>query len=218
MQTERFDAPPPPLSQVGDHRGEKHNRLVVLGYAGRDRWGTSMWHCRCDCGGMTAVRIAHLRAGVVKSCGCERGHPLRIKFAGAALPGGDRVVRVEGDRAVIACDQGHTWEAGRRAMLARRLEARAGQGKRSQCPTCRVRGTVDMRGQTVGLLTVLERAGTDAPVDGRFHSQATWRVRCACGAEKVVRGAHLRRDQGAVRTCGARGCKARWRSLRVGAA
>lgn len=141
-----------------------------------------------------------------------------MELAGTALPGGDRAVRVEGDRVVVECLKGHTWEAGRRATLARRIEVHAGQRAHSQCPICRVNGTIDLRGEVFGLLTVLERAGTDAPADGHFLGQATWRVRCACGTEKVVRGAHLRRSEKVVRTCGARACKARWRAMRDGVA
>ena len=57
------------------------------------------------------------------------------------------------------------------------------------------------------MLEVLRRAGTDAPE----HGQATWWVRCECGTEKIVRGAHLRRTENAVRTCGSRECVRAWK-------
>ena len=30
------------------------------------------WHCKCDCGNETDVRIGHLTSGRIKSCGCAR--------------------------------------------------------------------------------------------------------------------------------------------------
>lgn len=52
-----------------DITGQKYNRLVVLGFAGRIRGG-SYWKCRCDCGAEVVVRGAQLKNGGTKSCGC----------------------------------------------------------------------------------------------------------------------------------------------------
>jgi len=56
-----------------------------------------------------------------------------------------------------------------------------------------VRGGVDLRGQTFGRLTALERAGSDG-------KNARWRCRCECGGECLV-GTHLLR-QGYTKSCG----------------
>lgn len=53
---------------------------------------------------------------------------------------------------------------------------------------------VDMLGRTYGRLTVIARAGSDG------GGRASWRCRCACGFEKVVRGENLRR--GRSTSCG----------------
>ena len=53
---------------------------------------------------------------------------------------------------------------------------------------------VDMVGQTVGLLTVIELAGVDR------WGQMRWRCRCACGRMHVAAGGKLRR--GEVKSCG----------------
>ena len=47
--------------------GQRFGRLVVGAYLARG-W----WECACDCGEIKAVRGGHLRAGLVKSCGCYR--------------------------------------------------------------------------------------------------------------------------------------------------
>ena len=54
--------------------------------------------------------------------------------------------------------------------------------------------TIDMVGQRIGRLVVIERAGSNK------GGEALWRCRCDCGGEKVVRGVKLR--SGETRSCG----------------
>lgn len=207
---------PVPPRTIQDRRGERHGRLTVTGYAGRDGWGGARWYCRCDCGNAKTAGANHLLAGDVASCGCaavDARRARRVDLVGEELPGGDRVIVERDETAVVMCPEGHTWEVDRDDARTRRRDAAEGRRALSQCPICRVNSTIDLRGEVFGLLTVMERAGTDAPEDGRYASQATWRVRCACGIEKVVRGGHLR--VGAIRTCGAKACRAALRGERI---
>lgn len=48
----------------------KFGRLVVAEYAGKDRWGTSLWLCLCNCGKEKIIRSHNLLSGNTKSCGC----------------------------------------------------------------------------------------------------------------------------------------------------
>jgi hypothetical protein len=51
--------------------GERFGRWTAIeDLGGRPR----MVECRCDCGTTKAVRLADLRHGISKSCGCGRGH------------------------------------------------------------------------------------------------------------------------------------------------
>lgn len=52
----------------------------------------------------------------------------------------------------------------------------------------------DMTGQRVGMLSVIERAGSDK------HGNARWLCRCDCGREALVAGTNLR--AGAKKSCG----------------
>jgi hypothetical protein len=52
-----------------DHVGQRFHRLVVIGRAENDHYGSN-WICRCDCGNQRKVRGANLRQGAVRSCGC----------------------------------------------------------------------------------------------------------------------------------------------------
>lgn len=57
---------------------------------------------------------------------------------------------------------------------------------------------IDMTGRVYGRLTVLERVGSVFYRNGQ--SVPTWRCRCECGREVVVRGISLR--NGTTRSCG----------------
>jgi hypothetical protein len=56
--------------------GQRFNRLTVISlhkeYLGNEKQPSLAYKCECDCGKVKLVRKAHLRSGVVKSCGCLR--------------------------------------------------------------------------------------------------------------------------------------------------
>lgn len=58
---------------IADIAGQKFGRLTVL-YATskRDRKGSVIWHCRCDCGNEINVTQDNLVYGNYRSCGCLR--------------------------------------------------------------------------------------------------------------------------------------------------
>lgn len=59
------------------------------------------------------------------------------------------------------------------------------------------RKAIDMTGQRVGRLTVLERAGS---LTAGLYTVPAWRCRCDCGNEVIVRGLSLR--SGNTTSCG----------------
>jgi hypothetical protein len=52
-------------------RGEKHNRLTAIRFAGDKRWE---W--QCDCGTVKAIKASEVRSGNTKSCGCIKREAL----------------------------------------------------------------------------------------------------------------------------------------------
>lgn len=50
-------------------KGQVYDRLTVLGRA-ESQGGMRMWQCRCSCGKERAIRDAHLKKSITKSCGC----------------------------------------------------------------------------------------------------------------------------------------------------
>lgn len=50
--------------------GKKFNKLLVLKRVDNDKYGNTMWLCKCECGNVKEILGAHLRSGHTKSCGC----------------------------------------------------------------------------------------------------------------------------------------------------
>lgn len=54
-----------------DVSGQRFGRLVALEpTAQRNKSGSTIWRCRCECGKETVVRYGNLISGHTKSCGC----------------------------------------------------------------------------------------------------------------------------------------------------
>jgi len=62
--------PIPTDPRFKDLTGKAFCRLLVLAYAGRDKWHKTRWLCRCDCGTKKVVSGSHLGSGATLSCGC----------------------------------------------------------------------------------------------------------------------------------------------------
>ena len=59
-----------PLSRKTNEVGNRYGRLIVLKEAGKNKSGSILWLCKCDCGANTVVSGGNLRGGSTKSCGC----------------------------------------------------------------------------------------------------------------------------------------------------
>lgn len=73
------------MARIKDMTGYKTGRFYVLGLWGRDKWGSALWKCQCECGNIRFMTRATLIDGRHKSCGCyryERMSKLRKKRFG----------------------------------------------------------------------------------------------------------------------------------------
>ncbi len=59
--------------QIEDLTGKRFGSVVVIGRAENDRNGNRYWTCQCDCGNVKNIGGRHLKAGKIKSCGCQKG-------------------------------------------------------------------------------------------------------------------------------------------------
>lgn len=60
------------ISRLVDMAGQRCGQLVALERVENSRSGQTQWLCQCDCGALKTINAAHLRAGRVVSCGCQR--------------------------------------------------------------------------------------------------------------------------------------------------
>lgn len=56
-----------------DITGMKFNMWTVLECVGKNRFGSYLWKCRCDCGTERIVEGRSVRTGTSRGCGCTRG-------------------------------------------------------------------------------------------------------------------------------------------------
>lgn len=52
--------------------GKEYGNLIVMKMAGRNRHRQALLLCKCSCGNEKIIVEYHLKAGRIKSCGCER--------------------------------------------------------------------------------------------------------------------------------------------------
>ena len=50
--------------------GNKYGKLTVIEKKENNKFGTTRWLCKCDCGNLTVTNGLTLRNGKTKSCGC----------------------------------------------------------------------------------------------------------------------------------------------------
>lgn len=64
-----------------DVSGQRFGMLTAIEPAGQVVHGSTVWRCRCDCGGEVCAPLHQLTAGYRKSCGCL-SHPARKDYVG----------------------------------------------------------------------------------------------------------------------------------------
>lgn len=173
-----------------DITGQRFGKLVALYPTGaRDRGGSLVWHCRCDCGSEVDAPLNQLHSGYRKSCGCLSKPPLK-DYAGKRF--GKLVVRRyagkwEGlHRWLCVCDCGNETVVGQTALQS---------GKTKSCGCLGNPPAQDILGRRFGDLTV-------TAYDGNREGTYFWRCRCECGRETVVRQNNLL--LGHTQSCGCR--------------
>lgn len=73
------------MRKQDDITGMRFGKLTVLRFIQKNkRNGLLQWECRCDCGNIIDAFGAHMKSGLVRSCGChvenEEEKPLKIKI------------------------------------------------------------------------------------------------------------------------------------------
>jgi hypothetical protein len=74
------------VGKVIDLTGQTFGRLTVLSRVPSTKHG-SHWLCQCECGSTIVAKLAKLRGGRTKSCGCLKTDVLRGLRKGKRIPG-----------------------------------------------------------------------------------------------------------------------------------
>lgn len=74
----------PGSRHIKNLEGQVYGRLRVLGFAGKNRYGSALWKCQCSCGNTTVVPTNQLNSGNTRSCGCLQ-RDISSKFPHAHL-------------------------------------------------------------------------------------------------------------------------------------
>lgn len=82
------------MSKMKDLSGLRFGRLLALFPVGKDRHGSYMWECRCDCGNTKIVRSGNLVKGGTTSCGCLLKETTSANFKVHGKSRGDKLYRV----------------------------------------------------------------------------------------------------------------------------
>lgn len=121
----------------------------------QSKYGETVWHCKCDCGGEVDAPLHQLTAGYRKSCGCL-SHPPRKDYVGKRF-GKLVVLEYAGKRAGMhrwrcVCDCGNETIVGQSLLQS---------GKAQSCG-CRKVETIreNMKFMEGTSVTLLERAST----------------------------------------------------------
>jgi hypothetical protein len=61
------------MAKPVDITGQRFGRLIAIQWTGnKDKVGSYLWHCQCDCGNTQIASAGRLRHGAVKSCRCNQ--------------------------------------------------------------------------------------------------------------------------------------------------
>jgi len=81
-----------------DITGNRYGRLVVIGYANNDKYGTAIWQVVCDCGEKKLVSGHSLRRGATNSCGCLWRERRKKSWDKSRLPRGEAAFNAKFDQ------------------------------------------------------------------------------------------------------------------------
>ena len=173
-----------------EYIGKKYGRLTILEYAGRDSRSFILMRCKCECGGETLSRLADLKNGKAKTCGCSRRRIFESEEIGKKY-GRLTVLEIVGKNkrnekiAKCKCDCGNIVDVS--MILLRR-------GTTNSCGC--IRRTLDGKdyvGKKYGKLTILESLGRDG-------SRVLVKCKCDCGNEKIIDVGDIK--SGRTKSCG----------------
>ena len=173
-----------------DLNGKVFNKLRAVKPVGRNKHGSVLWLCECECFTNRIVSEYDLKRNRVRSCGSVTCRSLFDNLEGRVFTRWT-VIKDEGRNKVFCkCSCGtERWVD--RGNLRGGGSTNCGCEQRKRLSR---RMKKDLTGQVFGRLTVLHESGRDK------HGKVLWHVRCSCGNEFDTTSGELLK--GNVRSCG----------------
>ena len=183
------------MGKIIDLTGQRFGSLTVL-YPTRV-YGRFGWHCKCDCGQEKDVDTSNLKAGKVKSCGCQRnkniGNSVKKNIIGQKY--NHLTVLKETDQrqcgAIVwecQCDCGNITYVSTGNLKSGHIKT---------CGKCEFlkenKKRLDIKGKKFGKLTVIDYCESK-------NGESIWQCQCDCGNQCQAVGWHLTR--GIKKSCG----------------
>lgn len=165
--------------------GKKFGRLTVIKDTGKRPSRRVVYECLCDCGNVKEVYGNNLSSGKSKSCGCLKG---ATKDLIGKNFGELTVIKELNERRhtnkvwLCECSCGKEHKATTNSLVFGRVKS------------CGCSISPDISGERFGRLVVMEETGESV----RGHR--TWRCKCDCGIDVVVKKGLL--TSGGVKSCG----------------
>ena len=167
-----------------DITNKRFGKLTALKPVGKDRYGLTLWLCKCDCGGEKITNTNRLTTGHVMSCGCISGrHDITGNKYGM-LTAIELAGQNDKGRKIWKC----RCDCGKEVLVGRH-ELATNKTRSCGCITVRRR-----EGERIGRLTVLEEVGRDS------RRNALWKCQCDCGNIIVVPNKNLIKEN--TKSCG----------------
>jgi hypothetical protein len=157
------------------------------------------WYCTCDCGGHRIVTGNYLKLGHIKSCGCTERQECFTGRKIGMLTVGESFKKKKRTYYHCMCECGNCVDVDHYAL---RDKKRVDCGRHNKIK--RPNRIVDMRGYTVGRLTVLDEEPIRHITSGG-NTIIKWKCRCACGNIIEISTASLK--QGKTKSCGCLGAE-----------
>jgi len=183
------------MSRLIDITGMVFGKLVVLKRVGSNKHNKATWLCGCGCGNTTIVVGVELTSGGTKSCGCLKNQT-SANFKDITGQQFNRLTVIKRmpnsihghSQWLCRCDCGNEIIVSKPNLL----------GKTKSCGCLRIKNnksrSINLVGKKFNMLTVVSKHGRDK------KDKITWRCKCECGQEKIIRGESL--TSGKLKSCG----------------
>ncbi len=175
-----------------DLTGQRYGRLTVIKYTGtKDKWGSCIWECKCDCGNTVNVKAGKLRCGDTKSCGCWQKEARHLSHHPIKDISGQRFGKLIAIKPSGKTKKGTVWLC--KCDCGNVVTVQQGELHSGRTQSCGCLRRKDISGQRFGRLVAIKPSGNT-------KQGTVWLCKCDCGNVVTVQQGSL--HSGKTKSCG----------------